>query len=355
MRVAVIGGGVIGLAAAWHLAGDGHAVSVLDGAPGAREASWAAAGMLAPHHEAAACDDLWRFGAHSLARWGELAQALGAEAIDYRLGGGLVPLIDEPARSRGEARAAMLEAAGVAVRLYDGPALARIEPALAATVPAALHLPGGQVDPRRLLAALHGACGARGVALRYGEAVASVEDGAVALQGGGALACDLAVVASGAWTPALVRATGLALAGEPVKGQMIRLEVRDGLLGRFVHAHEAYLVPRAGVGMVVGSTMVETGFAKDEDAAAIARLADGARALVPALARAPIRETWTGLRPRLAGGRRLVARRRARLVVATGHLRNGILLCAATADAIADLAAGREVHPDVRPFTVGSA
>ncbi len=241
------------------------------------------------------------------------------------------------------------------MRLLESPELARVEPALAATVPAALHIPGGQVDPRRLLSALHSACGARGVILRYGEAVERIEDTRVALRSGSALACDLAVVASGAWTPALVRATGLALAGEPVKGQMIRLEARDSLLGRFVHSRDAYLVPRAGAGLVVGSTMVETGFAKDQDADAIERLAEGARALVPALARAPIRETWTGLRPRLAGGRPLVARLRERLVVATGHFRNGILLCAATAEAIADLAVGREVHADVRPFTLGDA
>src|SRR5204862_220201 len=50
MRVAVIGGGVIGLSVAWRLAGRGCAVTVYDPAPGAG-ASHVAAGMLRPAGE----------------------------------------------------------------------------------------------------------------------------------------------------------------------------------------------------------------------------------------------------------------------------------------------------------------
>jgi len=52
VRVAVIGGGVIGLSIAWTLAQDGCAVEVHDDQPGLG-ASHAAAGMLAPVCEAA--------------------------------------------------------------------------------------------------------------------------------------------------------------------------------------------------------------------------------------------------------------------------------------------------------------
>jgi len=51
LRVAVIGGGVIGLSIAWTLAQDGCAVAVYDDHPGLG-ASHAAAGMLAPVSEA---------------------------------------------------------------------------------------------------------------------------------------------------------------------------------------------------------------------------------------------------------------------------------------------------------------
>jgi glycine oxidase len=48
-----------------------------------------------------------------------------------------------------------------------------------------------------------------------------------------------------------------------------------------------------------------------------------------------------------------VGRAGERLVVAAGHFRNGILLSAATADAVAALLAGREPDPRWAPFTPG--
>ncbi|MDQ3813800.1 MAG: FAD-binding oxidoreductase, partial [Armatimonadota bacterium] len=50
--VAVIGGGVIGLACAWRMAQAGAAVALFERGVIGREASWAAAGMLAPQCEA---------------------------------------------------------------------------------------------------------------------------------------------------------------------------------------------------------------------------------------------------------------------------------------------------------------
>ena len=50
--VHIVGGGVIGLACAWELSRNGHAVTVVAPAPGRDGASWVAAGMLAPVTEA---------------------------------------------------------------------------------------------------------------------------------------------------------------------------------------------------------------------------------------------------------------------------------------------------------------
>lgn len=351
MRVHVVGGGVIGLAAAWRLARDGHAVTLVDAAPEAREASWAAGGMLAPHHEATRLDALWRFGAWSLARWPAFVAELGGPAaLDYRTDGGLVPLASAAEADAAQAQVQALTDAGIAVRHLPPAAAAALEPALAPPRGGCLWLPGGQVDPRRLLHALTQACASAQVTLRYATPVERILPDGLTLVSGERLPGELTVIAAGAWTPALARASAVALAGEPVKGQMVRLQAPDGLLGRFIHGHHGYLVPRRGAGIVVGATMVEAGFDKREDPAAIAQLVARARALCPALGAAPVAETWTGLRPRLAGGQPLVAQVRPHLILATGHFRNGILLAPATAEAVADLASARPVAEAVAPF-----
>jgi glycine oxidase len=175
--------------------------------------------------------------------------------------------------------------------------------------------------------------------------VRSIAGGAVGLDDGTTLAADLVVLASGAWTPALAQLVGLDLPGEPVKGQMLRLAAPDGLLHAFIHSPDLYLIARAGQGVVVGATMERAGFDLADDGAAVERLAAGARRLLPALAHAPVPETWTGLRPRLLHGRPVLARLDDTLVLATGHFRNGILLAPATADAVLDLATGRTGGP----------
>ncbi len=355
MRIAVVGGGVIGLACAWRLAGDGHAVMLFDGAREAREASWAAAGMLAPHHEATADDAVWRLGTASLARWPAFAAALGAD-LDVSFSGGLLPLITAADQPVIDAKQRFLTAKGWASTWLDRHELSQREPALHAA--GALLVPGGRVDPRRLTKALRHACAARHVDLRYGEAVSEILRGGLVAgdssspekKSGTEHRCDLTVLANGAWTPALAQLAGIALEGEPVKGQLLRFDVADGTLRHFIHCHHAYLVPRAGAGVVVGSTMVWSGFDKTPDDDAIAELAAQARRLLPALRDAPISETWTGLRPRLRTGMPVLQRVRDDLIIATGHFRNGILLTPITADAIAELAGGAACGVDVSAY-----
>src|SRR5215470_5871489 len=53
MRIAVLGGGVIGVTAAWYLAADGHEVTVVDRQPGpALETSFANGGLIVPSQSA---------------------------------------------------------------------------------------------------------------------------------------------------------------------------------------------------------------------------------------------------------------------------------------------------------------
>lgn len=348
--VAVVGSGLIGRSCAWHLARAGHRVALFDIAAQPREASWAAAGMLAPHHEATRPDALWRLCALGLQCWGEFLAGLGVapEAVDWQAGGGWLRAADTAALDRLEGELRWLRATGVEVLRLSPAAFARVCPA-AAPGAGALWLPGAQVDPRRVLAALHAACVAAGVVERCGPPVEGLDGATLRTADGASHAYDEVVLASGAWTPGLAVLAGFALAGEPVKGQLIRLPGPLRLPG-FLRDGQRYLLTRADGTVVVGATMVEAGFDRSTDPLVASGLAAWAATAVPALAGQSAVETWTGLRPRLASGLPMIGRVRPGLCLATGHFRNGVLLAPLTGEAIAAVLSGGGTEPTLSAF-----
>ena len=77
-KVVILGGGVIGLTAAYFLARDGVRVRVLDRGPVGREASWAGAGILPPSNWTSAREPFDRLRALS----GQLFPDLSAELCE---------------------------------------------------------------------------------------------------------------------------------------------------------------------------------------------------------------------------------------------------------------------------------
>ena len=96
--VLVLGGGIVGLACARELAGEGLRVEVLDSEPilaadGWRGASWAAAGMLAPLSEAPEAGALFDAARASRDLWPGFARELREEsdlAVDHDASGALM-------------------------------------------------------------------------------------------------------------------------------------------------------------------------------------------------------------------------------------------------------------------------
>lgn len=369
--VLVVGGGVIGLAAAWRLARDGASVRVID-ASGTRGATWAAAGMLAPVSESFfGEEDLLRLNLAALGRFPSFAAELEADAeelVGLRREGTLVVALDNGDRAALTRLSAFRASLGFPTEELIGSTARRLEPYLSTEARAAVLAPGDlSVDNRRYAMALHAGAARAGVEVVERRVVELVVDGGRArgarTDDGSDWRADTVVLAAGAWSrdlPGLPAAVAPPV--RPVKGQILRLGLPPAMrsagpvLSHTVRAiargSEVYLVPRADGELVVGATSEEQGFDETVTAGAVYQLLRDAQEVLPIVGELALVEARVGLRPGTPDNGPVVGRCPVEgLVLATGHYRNGILLSALTADAVVGLVAGRVPGPEWAPFS----
>lgn len=361
--VVVVGGGIIGCALAWELAGRGVDVVVVERDVPGRRATWAAGGMLSPIAESEEPGVFLRLALASFERWPAFVEALREASgvpVEYRTSGKLCIALDDDAAAALEASYRWQRGAGHPVEWLDGDAARTLEPGLSPEVRAAtLVAQDHWVDNRRAGRALWVAAvraGARfrtgvGVVglLRSSEAVRGVEG--VALDDGSRIAADVVVLAAGCWSGTL---GGLPrpLPVVPVRGQMAAVHAVPHAIGRTVQAGHTYLIPRGDGRITIGSTAERVGFRAHTTPAGIAALLSSAMRAVPSLADAPIARTWAGLRPGTPDSRPILGPDPEvdGLVYATGHFRNGILLAPVTASLVADVVTGQSTEIPLAPF-----
>ncbi|MEA2136109.1 MAG: glycine oxidase [Solirubrobacteraceae bacterium] len=328
--VAVVGGGVIGLAVAWRAAQRGLRTLVLDAG---EDGAWRyAAGMLAPVTEAEFGEDaLLALGLRAAAGFpafcAELEAASGRDT-GLRRTGTLVVARDRDEADELERLLEHRRSLGLEVERLRPSQARRAEPALAPTVRLALDVPGdAAVDPRRLVAALAEAFERAGGELR--RARVGPEDLAT-------LPAEQIVVAAGAWSGRLGP-----LPIRPVKGQIMRLRDPAGqdLVTRTIRTREGYLVPRGEGRYVLGATVEERGWDTAPTSGATLELIRDLAEVVPGVLELEIEELGAGLRPGTPDNLPIIGPA-AGLVWATGHYRNGILLADATAEAVVSVLAG---------------
>jgi glycine oxidase len=356
--VAIVGGGVIGLAVAWRAALAGMSVTLLERDTLGSGASQVAAGMLAPVAEVEfgqAGQSVLELGLRSAALWpafvAELQQITGID-VGLRQTGTLVVARDQDEARELERQIAYRDSLGLCTRRLRPSAARELEPALAPVLRLVLEAPEDHsADPRLVLAALTRACRIAGVRLREQCPVAGVElDSAgrrvtgLKLTDGELISASGVVLAAGAWTGEVAGLPEHAqVPVRPVKGQILRL--RDsagaGLLQRVVRFQGGYLVPRGDGRYVLGATMEERGFEIHPTAGGVYELLRDAYELVPGVAELTIEELGVGLRPSTPDNVPAIGRGELDgLVWATGHHRNGILLAPLTAMLVAGVLAG---------------
>ncbi|MEH3160355.1 MAG: FAD-dependent oxidoreductase [Sphingomonas taxi] len=401
MHIVIVGGGVVGLCSAVALAGDGHAVTMIDADTDRQAASWGNAGHIATEQTAplaspAAVRSAWgrrfaaggaldlplgqagawlrfaprflrasrpaRFAAGQRALKALLHDALPAwQALAGELGGPALVRADghyvvwETPRTAAAGRAAWESADIGTARLRSATAeeMAGIA-ALTDTPPAdAIRFVGsGQVaDLGRLATALHDRLAALGGRVVRAEAQLTVRDGRARVAGHDA---DLILIAAGARSAGLVSAAGHRAPLIAERGYHIRCaaDLWPADLPPIVFEDRSMIVTRYAT-CVQAASFVELGRI---DAPPDPRKWQRLEAHVAALGlpmQAPFTR-WMGTRPTLPDYLPAIGRstRVGNLLYAFGHQHLGLTLAPVTARIVAALVRGQTPPIDITPFAI---
>ena len=359
MRIVVVGGGVIGCAAALALARRGVEVRLVERGVVGSGASRAAAGMLAPLSESDAPGPFVEIGLAALREfesWIELVEGLARMRVDF-VQSGVLMLAAETERARAlHDRQAWQLHYDASIDYLDAAALASLAPYLSRGFTAALHYPAeAQVNAHRYSLALGRAAVEAGAELREGAAVTAIltQSGrAVGVEvGPERLAADVVLIATGS-DDSLLRLADVQQPLSPIKGEAIRLLPSRRLGGPIIFAPGGYLTPKADGSVVVGATQISERHDLAVEAGSVRTLLDFAFGVVPALKEATFVETFAGLRPTLPDHLPAIGpiRQMEGLWLAVGHHRNGILLAGWTGERMAaSLLDGEPLPEAVRP------
>jgi D-amino-acid dehydrogenase len=413
MHVMVLGGGVIGVASAYFLSGQGHQVTVVDRQPGpGLETSFANAGEVSPGYASPWAGPgvpvkaiKWLLMKHGPLvirpqldplMWLWLLKMLrNCTTARYALNKSrMVPLaeysrdvlrelrrttgIAYDERSRGTLQLfrtqkqldgvggdiAVLKDFGVSFELLDAAGCAAAEPALAGVrekIAGGLRLPGDETgDCHMFTVALARLAAERGVAFRYDTRIDRiVAEGARITgiaTGAGLLTADAYVVALGSYSPLLLRALGISIPVYPVKGYSITLPIVNpdaAPVSTVMDETYKVAITRLGERIRVGGTAEVGGYDLTLRQARRDTLDHSVGDLFPGggdLARATF---WAGLRPMTPDGAPVIGPTRyGNLHLNCGHGTLGWTMACGSGRVIADQLSGRAPEIDVKGLSI---
>lgn len=414
MKVLVLGGGVIGVCAAYELARSGHEVTVLERQPGAAlETSFANAGEISPGYASPwAGPDvpmkavkwllmryrplvLWPLLDPAMWRWGFM-MLRNCTAAAYALNKSrMVPLaeysrdrmrtlrtatgIEYDDRAQGTLQLfrtqkqldgtasdiEVLKKYGVPFELLDRAGFVAAEPGLADTqhkFVGALRLPNDETgDCFKFTTRLARMAEAMGVKFRFGAHIECLEHAAgevmgVRLAGDELLSADRYVLALGSHSPLMLKELGIDIPVYPVKGYSITVPIVDAAhapVSTIMDETHKVAVTRLGDRIRVGGTAELAGYSLALREARRRTLEHVVGDLFPKGGDVKQASFWCGLRPMTPDGTPVVGPTPyANLLLATGHGTLGWTMAAGTGKVIADLVSGRAPEIPIEGLTM---
>ena len=393
MRVAVVGGGAVGLCCAWSLARRGADVVVYERdrvgsgcslgntgwicpglsaplpAPGVMRA--ALRGMLRPGSPVlirpffgpaflrwswqfwrACAPERYRAGLEATValsrRTFELFDELQADGVEFemRSSGMIVAALTEAGLEEYATMLREAQAAGYEgdVQVLDGDAVRRLEPAASEAVLGGVHAPAERyVRPESFTRGLAEALRREGALVQEGAEVDDLRE----------VDADAVVVAAGVWSRRLLESAGVRLPMEAAKGYSVTAR------GRGTVPRHAYYLAEAKVGCSTFGDAVRiagvfdlTGLDVTLRRRRIETITRSAAAYFRDWEPEEVELEWAGLRPYPADGLPVIGRVPVRdaTYLATGHGRLGITLAPATGELLADVILDGARPAELAPF-----
>ena len=345
-EVVVVGGGLVGAAAAYELVCSGADVLLVDASHPGR-ASDAGAGILSPATSADPDERFYAFSKNAASHARTLMSRLVEDGIDlgadvFSECGALVVALAEHEDKWFSEVADRAKSRDEAVTEVSPAQATEMFPPLGRTWRALLNPLAARVDGRALRNGLTTAAQQRGARVLCSEAID------VAVKRGRATAvftqneiadCGALLIATGAWSSFWGDRLGTALRVSPTKGQIVHVVLPNGgsetqplPSDRWPIVHPVlnfYLVPWPGGRVACGGTFeADAGFDTRPTAAGVRDLLRECLAIAPGLAEATLHEVRVGLRPTSVDDRPVLGRvpGTANVHVCTGHGANGLLL-----------------------------
>jgi D-amino-acid dehydrogenase len=341
MRVVVVGSGIAGASAAFHLAESGAEVFVVDNnAPG--RATFAGAGIICPwlsHNQDPRYETLAFAAVRYYPALAAKLAASGEKGADYDLVGGLVvgrsanELVPTWRRLEKHLENGVVEVGTVQSLDRGGPKelFPYLDPDLLG-----LHLTGAaRVSGENFRLSLLNAARKAGISEISGNAVLRRSaNSVVGVQVGAEfIGADAVIAAAGAWATELCKPLGLHLQVEPQRGQILHLKVSETnteTLPVIVPVlSDYYMLGFPDSRIVLGATRESgSGFDSRATAGGVAEVLQEGLRIAPGLKSATLTEIRVGFRPMSQDGLPLLGQpgSTAGLILATGLGRYGLTL-----------------------------
>jgi D-amino-acid dehydrogenase len=405
--VLIVGGGSIGLNAAYYLLKSGRKVSIVDAKEIGKGSSSGNAGHIVPSHiiplaapgvvtsalkwmldpshspfgMKVSLDPkyiLWLLqfvtacseanvtrGIPPLNSLGQLSarnfiQMIAEEKFDchHQEKGLLFLYKTEKAMQDGVHEGELMQKHGIPVSVYDRNKIHEVEPAALGDIIGGVHFTGdSHLDPAVFLDLLRERVRAMGAEMFENTAVTGFESANGKIlkvkTSAGDFSAEQIVLAAGAWTPAVARDLRLDIPIQPGRGYSMTMSATKQMPSHALILGERRVAVSPMNHLLRFTGRLEVGVGSTvPDPRWIQRIENAAREYLRLDEQLDVKETWAGLRPTTPDGMPIIGRaaKYSNLILATGHAMLGLSLGPGTGQVVAELVNGKESAFDLSPL-----